>query len=99
MKSRITKIITGALGLLILPVITVALLGSMYIFIQLLRGSPFSNSLQSLEKILVHTKPYLPYVTLVPMTFVIIAVVIKILKGNLLKLNFQISDHFQTIMM
>jgi hypothetical protein len=82
MKSKITKIIIGALGLLILPVITVALLGSIYIFIQLLLGSPFSNALQSLEMILVHTKPYLPYVTLVPMTFVIIVVVLKILKGN-----------------
>lgn len=80
MKNKITKVIIGAIALLLLPVITVALLSSIYIFIHLFLGSSFSSVLQSLKMILENTKPYLPYITIVPMTFVIIVVVLKIFK-------------------
>ena len=79
MKNKTTKVIMGAIALLLLPMITVALLSSMYILIHLIQGSSFSSVLQSLKMIVENTKPYLPYITFVPMTIAIIVVVLKIL--------------------
>lgn len=78
MKHKIFKVIIGAIGLFLSPMIIVSLFGSIFILSQVISGSTFHSAYQSLLTIVENLKPYLPYLTFLPMLFVILIVKMKI---------------------
>jgi Ca2+/Na+ antiporter len=85
MKHILFKLVLGATALFLSPMIIVALLGSIFILIQVICGSTFHIAYQSLITMIASLKPYLLYLTFVPMVLVIFTVMMKIYKKN--KLN------------
>jgi Ca2+/Na+ antiporter len=78
MKHIFIKVVIGAIALFLSPMIIVALLGSIFILFQIIGGSTFHIAYQSLITIIENLKPYLPYLTFVPMLLVIFTVMMKI---------------------
>ena len=78
MKHIFIKVVIGAIALFLSPLIVVALLGSIFILIQIIAGSTFHIAYQSLIMIIENLKPYLLYLIFGPMLLVIFTAMIKI---------------------
>lgn len=76
MKPNLFKIIVIAIGLLISPLVIASLLAGIYILILLIGGQSFKASYNSLLLVIDMIRPYIHYLTVIPMLMVLIAKVI-----------------------
>lgn len=76
MKPNLFKIILIALGLLISPIVIASLLGGMYVVILLISGQSFNQSYDALLLVIHGIRPYIHYLTGIPIVLVVLVKII-----------------------
>ena len=85
MRNRILKKFVAIILLILSPLPLVAVFGIVYITVKMISGMPFYDSANAFTAFLRGLTPYFPYITTIPVVFVLLAIVLRS-RGRLIQL-------------
>lgn len=77
MRSKIFKVLSGALLLFLSPFPILAVFGAVYIVFQMVNGMGFSEGFNSFMALLQSLRPYFPYLTTIPVVMILVSILLK----------------------
>ncbi len=77
MKSKLIKGILGIILATISPFIVLIVVGTLYALLNMIGGTTFTVSVRSFANFIISLKPFLPYLTTIPVVLVLLIVVLK----------------------